>query len=97
VIRGLPLLPLGQIPVPDCRDLDVDIDPIEQGAGDPGAVALDLGDRTRALMLGVAVKTTGTTLRNTSYTPYPFITLIFFHEISPSMFSILPSRQTRPH
>jgi hypothetical protein len=41
----------------------VDVDPVEQRPGDPGTVPLDLGDRTGALVLGVAVKAARTALR----------------------------------
>ena len=44
---GFSRLAARQVPVLHRRDLDVDVDPVHQGAGDLRAVALDLGDACR--------------------------------------------------
>jgi len=66
-----PLLPLRQITVPDCRNLDVDVDPVEQGAGDAGAVPLDLRDGAGTFMQGIAVKAARAPLRDSSLKKSP--------------------------
>jgi len=48
---------LGQVFVFHGRNLDVEIDPVEQRTGDAGKVALDQGRRTAAFVQGVSVKT----------------------------------------
>ncbi len=58
-----PLFPTGQIPILHCRDFDVDIDPVHQGAGDLGPVTLDLGDGTDAFLVKITVITGRTFLR----------------------------------
>jgi hypothetical protein len=43
----------GQVPVSQRGDVDMDVNPIQQGSGDPGEIALDLERRAGALLGGV--------------------------------------------
>jgi hypothetical protein len=66
--RGVSCLTARQISIFDGRDLDVDIDPVHQRAGDLRPVPLNLRDRAGAFMIEVTVVTARTAMRDTSYT-----------------------------
>jgi len=50
----LRLASVGQVTVPDRRDLDVDVDPVHERPGDPGAVPLKHHRRAGALVIDIA-------------------------------------------
>ena len=86
------LAPVGQVAVADRRDLDVDVDPVEERPGDPGAVALE-HDRGAGALVGDVPQVAAGTGVCTPFSTIPIQNGTRFQSIFPlknSSFPVIP-------